>query len=257
MLKYDKQAAQNIELSYNTPDIANQRLRTLQALAINAGERIIDVGCGTGFLARELAMLTGERGYVLGVDKSADMLETGRTRCADLPQLELKVAGADALPVDDNSFDVITITQVLLYVPDLQAVLSELYRVLKPGGRIAIVETDWRGVVLNSADDALSRKVFDAWQAAVPNPNLPPRLPALLRSYGFGAIRCEAIPIINLNNTPANFSATMFQWMGEQALKLGKVTEDEFRAWQNDLATKADAGEYFFCVNRFLLTAVK
>ena len=56
MIKYDKKAAQEIELSYNTPDIANQRLRTLQALAINAGEHVLDAGCGTGFLTKELAM---------------------------------------------------------------------------------------------------------------------------------------------------------------------------------------------------------
>ena len=257
MIKYDKQAAKNIELSYNTPDITRQRLQTLQAISLNAGERVLDVGCGTGFLVRELAMLVGDTGYVLGIDNSEAMLDGGHERCADFPQIELQVATADALPVADNSFDVVTCTQVLLYVPDLAKVLAELYRVLKPGGRIAIVETDWRGVVLNSADHTLSRKVFDAWQDAVPNPNLPPVLPALLRQRGFQALRCEAIPIINMNRTQANFSATMFQWMGKQAMDLGAISAEELQDWLADLEAKASQGAYFFCVNRFLFTAVK
>ena len=67
-MKYDKQAVQNIELSYNTPDIAHQRLRTLQALALNAGDKVLDVGCGTGFLARDMALLVGDQGQVTGID---------------------------------------------------------------------------------------------------------------------------------------------------------------------------------------------
>ncbi len=118
-MKYDKQAARNIERSYNTPDIANQRLRTLHALALNAGDKVLDVGCGTGFLVQEMASLGGEQGEVIGIDNSEDMLAVGRERCADLAQVELKQAAADQIPFADNSFDAVTCTQVLLYVPDL------------------------------------------------------------------------------------------------------------------------------------------
>lgn len=257
MIKYDKKAAQDIEFSYNTPDITNQRLRTLQTLGINAGERVLDVGCGTGFLAKELAMLVGEGGYVLGVDNSADMLEGGRERCAVFPQIELKQAAADDLPVADNSFDVVTCTQVLLYVPDLTAVLAELYRVLKPGGRLAIVETDWRGVVINSDDDALSRRVFSAFAGAVPNPNLPPVLILLLREQGFHVLRVEPIPIVNTSMTPANFSAFATEWQAGIAEEQSCITGEEKARWLDDLADKALKGEYFFCVNRFLFSATK
>lgn len=256
-MKYDKQAAQNIELSYNTPDIANQRLRTLQALGLNMGEHVLDVGCGTGFLAREMAQLVGEQGRILGIDNSPDMLAVGQERCGELAQVELQEAAADKIPVADASFDVVTCTQVLLYVPNLSAVLNELYRVLKPGGRIAIVETDWRGVVINSADDALSRRILAAFDQAVPNPNLPPALGPLLRHTGFSNVRTEAIPILNTSMAPASFSVTSVRWLSGIAKKYGQASAEEVQQWRDDLATKAANGEYFFCFNRFLFSALK
>ncbi|MGB1009377.1 MAG: methyltransferase domain-containing protein [Thiolinea sp.] len=256
-IKYDKQAAKNIELSYNTPDIARQRLQTLQALSLNAGEHVLDVGCGTAFLAREMAALVGGQGRVVGIDNSDDMLAVGRERCNDLPQIELKQAAADQIPAADNSFDVVTCTQVLLYVPDLDAALSELYRVLKPGGRIAIVETDWRGVVINSSDDVLSRRILSAFDQAVPNPNLPPKLRTLLKQKGFRNLRTEAIPILNTSMTPANFSVTSVRWLSGVAKKYGHATAEEVQQWRDDLAEKAKNNEYFFCVNRFLFSAIK
>ena len=196
-------------------------------------------------------------GYVLGVDNSAEMLKGGRERCKTFPQIELKQAEADTLPVEDNSFDVVTCTQVLLYVTNLSAVLAELYRVLKPSGRIAIIETDWRGVVVNSDNDALSRRVFAAFAEAVPNPNLPPQLSPLLREQGFNVLRVEPIPIINTNMTPANFSASALEWLSNIAEKQGFISSEERKHWLSDLSAKADRGEYFFCVNRFLFSGVK
>ena len=75
MLKYDKTAAQNIERSYSTPDIVRQRLQTLKALALNTGEYVIDVGCGTGFLISEMAAMVGDTGRLTGIDFSQDMLD--------------------------------------------------------------------------------------------------------------------------------------------------------------------------------------
>jgi ubiquinone/menaquinone biosynthesis C-methylase UbiE len=58
-----------------------------------------------------------------------------------------------------------------------------MHRVLKPGGRIAIIETDWRGTVLNSFDDSLTRKMLAAWDDAVSSPNLPVKLGPLMMHF--------------------------------------------------------------------------
>ena len=257
MLNYDKAAAQNIERSYCTPDIARQRLETLKALALNAGENVLDVGCGTGFLLSEMAAMVGETGSLVGIDFSQDMLDVAIQRCESLPHVELRQGSAVDLPLDDGSFDAATCTQTLLYVPDVDQSIAELARVLKVGGRLAVVETDWNGAIVNSADLAMTQTIFQSLQAAIPNPNLPTKLSPMLRAHGLGAIKIEAIPIINTGTTSANFSPTVIKWASDTAVLEKAISQKEADAWMADLVAKAKIGEYFFSVNRFLFSAVR
>jgi ubiquinone/menaquinone biosynthesis C-methylase UbiE len=257
MLKYDKAAAQNIERSYNTPDIARQRLQTLNALALNMGERVVDVGCGTGFLINEMAAMVGSSGSLTGIDFSQDMLDVAVQRCESLPQVKLRQGSAVDLPLDDASFDAATCTQTLLYVPDVDQSIAELARVLKVGGRLAIVETDWNGAIVNNADPEMTQKIFQSFQKPVPNPNLPVKLSPMLRKHGFGAIKVEAVPIINTGYTSANFSPSVVKWAADMAVLEKEISRQEADAWMADLEAKAESGEYFFCVNRFLFSAVR
>jgi len=257
MLKYDKTAAQNIERSYSTPDIARQRLQTLKALALNTGEYVVDVGCGTGFLISEMAAMVGETGSLTGVDFSQDMLDVAIQRCESLPQVTLRQGSAVDLPLGDASFDAATCTQTLLYVPDVDQSIAELARVLKVGGRLAVVETDWNGAIVNSSGPAMTQTIFQSFQKPIPNPNLPTKLSPMLRKHGFGAINIEAVPIINTGYTSANFSKSVIKWAADMAVREKDISRREGDAWVADLEAKAKVGEYFFCVNRFLFSAVK
>ena len=73
MVAYDEAEARKTDRAYQTPDVTRQRMRTLEALQLSAGEIVLDVGCGSGLLAHEMAALVGERGRVIGVDASEDM----------------------------------------------------------------------------------------------------------------------------------------------------------------------------------------
>jgi len=250
-------AARDLELSYRLPEIVRQRLRTLEVLSLRSGERALDIGCGVGFLAHDMALQVGESGRVIGIDLNPAMVRHAQQRCADLPQAEFQLGEASRLPADDQTLDAVSCTQVLLYVPDVTQVLAEIHRALKPGGRVALVETDWRGVVLSSGDDALTRRIFSAWEATLASPNLAVRLLPLLKKHGFSGIRVEAIPILCTDYDPGGFAHGTMQWATQNACKQGAITAAEAGAWLDDLEQHGQSGSYFYCVNRFLFSAVR
>ena len=114
-------------------------------------------------------------GRVCGIDVSDDMLAVAAKRGAgqDAVKFELAQGGAEAIPYDDESFDVVVTTQVLEYVPDVPRALAEIHRVLKPGGRTLILDTDWDSLVWQAPDRALMTQVLAAWEEHLVDPHLP------------------------------------------------------------------------------------
>ena len=246
--------ATELEKSYKLEDIVKQRQQTLERLALQPGEKVFDIGCGVGFLAHELALKVGETGKVVGIDQNPEMIRHSQQRCEGLPQIEFNEGDASQLPAEDQAFDAVSCTQVLLYVKDVSKVLTEMRRILKPGGRLVIVETDWRGVVLNSADDALTKNIFSAWDNSVPSPNLPVHLKPLLQKHGFYKIKVDPIPILNTEYSPSNFSHGMLKWISKNAENKGVINKVQRSNWLEDLQNRGQSDSFFFCVNRFLFT---
>ena len=257
MEKYDRKAAAFIERAYQAPEIINQRMRTLASLGLVAGERVLDAGCGTGLLLEQQAGAVGASGYAAGVDYSEDMLAVARERCAELSQVDLRQGSVERLDFDDAGFDAVSCTQTLLYVNDIDAALGELRRVLKPGGRLAVLETDWRGAVFNHPDLDVTRRLFDALDDSRPNPYLVRQLRPRLKALGFASVRVEAIPLLNAGYSDNSFSSGMIENMVSTARRKAYVDDAEAGAWRKAYQQLKAADEYFFCVNRFLFTAVK
>jgi ubiquinone/menaquinone biosynthesis C-methylase UbiE len=105
------------------------------AAGITTGNRVLDVGCGTGVLAREALRRVGREGEVVGLDLNEGMLAVAaRTE----PRIDWRVGDAAALPLGSASFDVAVSQFALMYFPDRVASLREMWRTLAPGGRLAI-----------------------------------------------------------------------------------------------------------------------
>lgn len=119
------------------------RKDTMKRMNVQAGETALDVCCGTGDWAVSLAEAVGQTGKVIGLDFSQNMLSIAKQKKQDmqLNQLELIHGNAMELPYEDNSFDYVTIGFGLRNVPDYMTVLKEMYRVVKPGGKVVCIET--------------------------------------------------------------------------------------------------------------------
>jgi ubiquinone/menaquinone biosynthesis C-methylase UbiE len=135
--------AENYE-RYLVPTIFGPWARDLLDLAIpRAGERLLDVACGSGIVARLAAERVGPTGTVVGVDIDPAMLAVAR-KAFGAAKIDWREADAAALPLEDRSFDVVICQEGLQYLPDRAAALREIHRVLVPRGRLAV--SCWRPI---------------------------------------------------------------------------------------------------------------
>lgn len=132
-------AAENYE-RYFVPTIATAvSAELLRTADLQKGERVVDVACGTGLIARLAAERVGPTGSVTGVDIAPEMIDVAKSVPAvPEPRMEWHVADAKALPLPDASYDVATCQMGLMFIENRSAALAEIRRVLVPGGRVVV-----------------------------------------------------------------------------------------------------------------------
>ncbi len=151
-----------------------RRRATFQALVaaagVQSGQRVLDVGCGTGYFARLLAQAVGPGGLVIGIDPAAEMVAHASRKAGRASNAQFRVGTAEALDFPPAHFDVVVSSLVLHHLPaDLRVTaLSEMGRVLGPGGRLLLAEAQvprqglgWRLLARIHGFDRMARQVPD------------------------------------------------------------------------------------------------
>ena len=158
------------ELAYPQPELSRLPDATVESFAgvanhwtlgrIEPGAVVLDLGCGAGTDLLIAAQMTGPRGRVVGVDMTPGMLERAQASAdaMGLANVELHEALIEALPVEDESVDVVISNGVIDLVPDKDVVFDEIDRVLRPGGRLQLAD-----VVIHHEVSEDARKRIDLW----------------------------------------------------------------------------------------------
>jgi ubiquinone/menaquinone biosynthesis C-methylase UbiE len=256
-LQYDAEASRLIEATYTTPDVVEQRRVVRQVLALRPGERVIDIGTGPGLLAAEMAAEVGPSGLVCGIDVSEAMLALAQRRATapGAAPVELRQADANQLPYPAASFDVAVSTQVLEYVADVPGALAEIHRVLRPGGRVLALDTDWDSIVWRSGDDERMERVLAAWAEHLVDPHLPRALKGSLERASFEVAPPQVVPLLNVGFDQATYSAGLLGITAKFVVGRKGLTAEEVDAWAADL--RGLGAEAFFSLNRYLFVATK
>jgi ubiquinone/menaquinone biosynthesis C-methylase UbiE len=255
-LEFDEAAAERLERMYLGPDIVAQREDTLARLAIQPGEAVLDIGSGPGFLCQSMADAVGADGKIRGIDVSPQMVARSIARNT-LPHLTYAEGDAMALAEPDASYDAVVSTQVAEYLSDVDAFCSEALRVLRPGGRLLVIATDWDSVVWHTEDDARMTRMMKAFEAHCADSRLPRTLAPRLRRAGFEGVRAAVYPLVNLVFEEGLYGQGIAGVIRGFTTKAGLVDEAEADAWHAELQMLSDRGDYFFCSNRFVFECVK
>jgi arsenite methyltransferase len=256
-LAFDEETGKQLEAVYRIRDAVHRRRLVRAALAATPGERILDVGCGPGFYCAELLEEVGSNGSIVGLDSSPQMLALAARRCEGHDYVEFHEADATSLPVEDASMDGALCVQVLEYVPEVAAGLSELYRAVRPGGRVVVWDVDWATVSWHSADPARMDRVLGAWDEHLAHPSLPRTLAAAMRSAGFDEVEMEAHSFATAEFDPDTYGVAAVPIISSFVPGRNGVSEDEAKAWAAEQQELGERGEFYFACLQFCFKGIR
>lgn len=216
----------------------------LGLLDITAGDRVLDVGCGSGVVTREIARRVGSPGLAVGLDPSPALLAAARELAEKAgfgDRMEFREGDARRLPIPDRSFDVVVCVTVLSHVPKGEAAIPEFVRVLRPGGRLGVFDFDADMTVITHPDRALTRRIVAAASDAMAvNGCLARQLPSLFQRAGLVDVRARGF--FPLETELQSFYANLAERCAEVAVKTGAITEFESRTWLDAFREQAAQG---------------
>ena len=246
-----RQLTELLDLQAAQPSVVRLRDWAFDRLAPQPGETVLDVGAGTGDTVIRLARAVGDGGRAIGVEPNPAMREVaaGRARAASVT-VELLDGGAEELPLEDASVDLVTCERVLQHLEDPDAAVREFARVVRPGGRVVVIDSDWATGIVHPGDP----EVLDRYRAFVltqwPNPYTGPLLRAQLAAAGLDVdpdIGSSALVFPD----EAMRDGGMIALSAPAAVASGAVTPEEVASLVDGIEAAVRRGDVFFSVTMF------
>ena len=245
--------AATLEARGRTPTQARLRRRFLRFVPIRAGDAVLEVGCGTGVVLRDIAGIVGRRGTVVGVDASRTILATARTLCRSAargPRVTLRLADGATLPFRAGRYDAALAITVILHVADPLAVVREMARVVRRGGRVALQDQDFGAIAVTHPDRELTDRIMREVAARVyAEPHSGRRLPGLLRAAGLEDVRLRTD--VYQDTTLEPFTKTFLERRAENAVKFGIVEARTAERWLDGFTGLVARGAFVLTMNYY------
>ena len=240
-----KELTGRLEQRAKAEDEAGAREEYLRLLAIAPGERVLDVGCGSGVVTRAIARKVVPGGRAYGVDSSPAFLAIARKEAqaagvADA--IDFRQGDCRKLPFDDGFFDASLAATVFAHVPKVDAAIDEIIRVTKRGGRVGIFDLDGDGLLVSHPDRQTTRRIVGAFSDhSSVNGQLARMLPGILSERGLQNVQARGFMSLERGQ---GFYASMVERAAQTAAKAGAITEGEAQSWIGELHAQLRRGQF-------------
>ncbi len=226
----------------------------LDGLRLRNGARVLDLGCGLGDDAFQIAERVGAGGRVTGVDVSTSMIDEARRRALErgLP-VDFEVGDSQALRFDTGTFDGVRAERMLMHVPDAERAIGEMARVLAPGGRISVFDFDWETQVCDSPYKDTTRTIALTFCDGMKNGWIGRHMPRFFKSHGITDIAVK-------NETVFVTYEFLKLLLGGHVARLhdtGVVSRDEANRWWTALAEADRDGTFLYGFTAFIVSGTK
>jgi ubiquinone/menaquinone biosynthesis C-methylase UbiE len=230
---------------------------SVDLLRLRAGHSVLDVGCGHGACVPSLARRVGASGRIVGLDVSHAMVAEAQRRFDHSGlAVEFRHGSALALPFEDESFDAARADRVLLFLDDPNKALSELIRVTKPGGRIAVTEGDLGMQAVDSRDVETTRSVLAALSDRSPNGWVGRQLRAMFVGVAMQDIDVQLVPVLSTSYTEWNHRLGVEGFVSKLVAQ-GSIRRDTALAWLDELRSRDARGQFTATGLLYLVSATR
>lgn len=232
-----------LELRAADPRQQIMRAEYLQKIPLSAGARVLEVGCGTGAICRTLSH-RAEGPEVWGIDPSPAFIQAAKVRANGTQKLFFCVGDGRKLDFANESFSAVIAHTVLSHVPEPEQAIAEAYRVLKPGGTLAIFDGDYASTtVANCQHDPLQACVHAAIEELVHDPYIVRRLHTLVSQGGFDPIEFATHGYLDCwaDGYLATFAHRGAGFLAAQ----GRITESTASALRSEVRQRLESGRAF------------
>ena len=231
-----------------------------ERMQISPGQRVLDVGCGPGLDTIELSKIVTQQGTSIGVDHSDEMIAEATEKARQLKIesfVKFQQADAENLPFETEYFDSCRSERLFMHLPRPELVLTEMTRVIKPSGKIVVMDTDWPSLSIDCDYPWIEQALSGYRNNKVLTSGFVGR--KLYRMFKNQSLTDINIEIIPLHTTDLNlfYALSVQETVENQAVSEGVISQQQLDEWRLNLRENMENDVFFASVNIIILSAGK